>query len=209
MKVTNAELAIMAVKPDQYPIEEIPEVAFAGRSNVGKSSLLNKLINRRNLARTSSKPGKTQTINFYDINNKTLHLVDLPGYGYAKVSKSTRETWGEMIETYLTTREQLMAIFMVVDLRHPPTKDDIAMYEWIKHFQLPNQVIATKYDKIPKSQIQKHVKQIREGLGMAKGIQPIVFSAETGYGKDEVWQAIFQAFHADEVIGIDTPTIKE
>jgi len=192
VKVTNAEIVISAVKPEQYPKLLIPEVALAGRSNVGKSSLINTLINRKNLARTSSSPGKTQTLNFYII-NEIMHFVDLPGYGYAKVSKTTRKEWGMMIETYLTTREQLKTVFHIVDLRHPPTKDDIMMYEWLKHFDIPHEVIATKHDKIPKTQVPKHAKIIREELGMPKGKQPILFSSETGLGKDEVWKLIYEA----------------
>lgn len=135
MKVTSSDIVISAVKPEQYPNTPIPEFALAGRSNVGKSSFINKMINRKNLARTSSKPGKTQTLNFYII-NEALHFVDVPGYGYAKVSKTERDAWGRMIETYFTSRDQLRAALLIVDLRHPPTKDDIAMYEFLKHYDL-------------------------------------------------------------------------
>ncbi len=186
MKVTQAEIVISAVKPEQYPSELLPEFALAGRSNVGKSSFINKMINRKNLARTSSKPGKTQTLNFYLI-NEMLHFVDVPGYGFAKVPKSERDAWGRMMETYLTSREQLRAVLQIVDLRHPPSKDDVTMYEYLKHYELPVVVIATKADKIPKGKWQKHLKVIKETLGMNKEDELILFSSETGQGKDEVW----------------------
>lgn len=186
MKVTSSDIVISAVKPEQYPSDPIPEFALAGRSNVGKSSFINKMINRKNLARTSSKPGKTQTLNFYIINDE-LHFVDVPGYGYAKVAKTERAAWGRMIETYFTSREQLCAAILIVDLRHPPTKDDIAMYEFLKHYDLPCIVIATKADKIPKGKWQKHLKITRETLELAKEDELLLFSSETGEGKDQVW----------------------
>ena len=186
MKVTSSDIVISAVKPEQYPSDPIPEFALAGRSNVGKSSFINKMINRKNLARTSSKPGKTQTLNFYII-NEALHFVDVPGYGYAKVSKTERAAWGRMIETYFTSREQLRAAIQIVDLRHPPTKDDISMYEFLKHHKLPVIVIATKADKIPKGKWQKHLKITRETLGLSKEDELLLFSSETGEGKDKVW----------------------
>lgn len=189
MKVTSADIVISAVKPEQYPSESIPEFALAGRSNVGKSSFINKMINRKALARTSSKPGKTQTLNFYIIND-ILHFVDVPGYGYAKVSKSERAAWGKMIETYFTSREQLKAAILIVDLRHPPTKDDVAMYEFLKYYDLPCIVIATKADKIPKGKWQKHLKVTRETLGMDKEDDLLLFSSETGEGKDKVWAVL-------------------
>jgi GTP-binding protein len=150
MKVTSSEIVISAVKPAQYPAENLPEIALAGRSNVGKSSFINKMLARKSLARTSSKPGKTQTLNFYII-NEVLHFVDVPGYGYAKVSKKEREIWGKMIETYMTTREQLRAVVLLIDVRHPPTKDDVLMYGFLKHYDIPAIIVATKVDKIPKS----------------------------------------------------------
>lgn len=189
MKVTSSDIVISAVKPEQYPTAQIPEFALAGRSNVGKSSFINKMINRKNLARTSSKPGKTQTLNFYII-NEALHFVDVPGYGYAKVSKSERDAWGRMIETYFTSREQLRAAILVVDLRHPPTKDDIAMYEFLKHYDLPRIVIATKADKIPKGKWQKHLKITRQTLNMGKEDELLLFSGETGEGKDQAWAVL-------------------
>ncbi|MFS0861756.1 ribosome biogenesis GTP-binding protein YihA/YsxC [Fredinandcohnia sp. 179-A 10B2 NHS] len=189
MKVTSAEIVISAVKPDQYPEVDLPEFALAGRSNVGKSSFINKMINRKALARTSSKPGKTQTLNFYLI-NELLHFVDVPGYGYAKVSKREREIWGKMIETYLTTREQLKAVVQIVDLRHPPSKDDVMMYEFVKHYDIPVIIIATKADKIPKGKWDKHLKVVRETLNLEPGDHLIKFSSETGLGKDEAWSVL-------------------
>ncbi|ANU11333.1 GTP-binding protein [Planococcus antarcticus DSM 14505] len=189
MKVNNVELVISAVRPDQYPEDGLPEFALAGRSNVGKSSFINKMIGRKSMARISSKPGKTQTLNFYKIEEK-LFYVDVPGYGYAKVSKSEREAWGKMIERYITDREPLRAVIQIVDLRHPPSKDDIAMYEFMKHFEIPCIIIATKADKIPKGKWDKHKKIVRTTLDMDKTDPLIVFSAETGLGKDEAWQEI-------------------
>ncbi|MGM0835977.1 MAG: ribosome biogenesis GTP-binding protein YihA/YsxC [Bacillota bacterium] len=186
MKVTQAEIIISAVKPEQYPSDLLPEFALAGRSNVGKSSFINKMINRKNLARTSSKPGKTQTLNFYLI-NEMVHFVDVPGYGFAKVPKSERDAWGRMMQTYLTSREQLRAVLMIVDLRHPPSKDDVTMYDYLKHYDLPVIVIATKADKIPKGKWQKHKKVVRETLDMDQEDEVVLFSSETGQGKDEVW----------------------
>jgi GTP-binding protein len=189
MKVTSAEIIISAVKPEQYPENDLPEFALAGRSNVGKSSFINKMINRKNLARTSSKPGKTQTLNFFLI-NESLYFVDVPGYGFAKVSKKEREAWGKMIETYLTTRKQLRAVVLIVDLRHAPTSDDVMMYEFLKHYEIPTVIIATKADKIPKGKWQKHVKVVRETLNVVEGDPVIVFSSETGQGKDEAWTVL-------------------
>jgi GTP-binding protein len=189
MKVTSSEIVISAVKPAQYPAENLPEIALAGRSNVGKSSFINKMLARKSLARTSSKPGKTQTLNFYII-NEVLHFVDVPGYGYAKVSKKEREIWGKMIETYMTTREQLRAVVLLIDVRHPPTKDDVLMYGFLKHYDIPAIIVATKVDKIPKSKWQKHVKVIKDSLNMEKSDSFVLFSSETGQGKDEAWKII-------------------
>lgn len=189
MKVTSAEIVISAVRPEQYPEGDLPEFALAGRSNVGKSSFINKMLNRKSLARTSSKPGKTQTLNFFII-NEMMHFVDVPGYGYAKVSKSERAAWGKMIETYLTSREQLRAALLIVDLRHPPTKDDVMMYDFFKHYEIPCIVIATKADKIPKGKWQKHLKVTKETLQLEKGDEIILFSSETGQGKEEAWKSL-------------------
>lgn len=192
MKVTNAEIVISAVKPDQYPSNQLPEFALAGRSNVGKSSFINKMINRKSLARTSSKPGKTQTLNFYLI-NEAFHFVDVPGYGYAKVSKKEREAWGKMIETYLTTRSELRALLLIIDIRHEPSKDDVAMYSFLKHYEIPTIIVATKADKIPKGKWQKHLKVVKDTLHVAQHDPIVLFSSETGQGKEEAW-SIIQSF---------------
>ncbi|TWI57075.1 ribosome biogenesis GTP-binding protein YihA/YsxC [Halalkalibacter nanhaiisediminis] len=189
MKVTKAELARVAVKPDQYPTTRLPEIALSGRSNVGKSSFINKMINRKGLARTSQKPGKTQTLNFYEINEQ-IYFVDVPGYGFAKVPKSEREAWGKMIETYLQDREQLKAVVQIVDLRHPPSADDKMMYQWLKHFDIPVIVVATKSDKIPKGKWQKHLKVIAKDLEKAESDPIMLFSSETAQGKEELWKKI-------------------
>lgn len=199
MKVNQAEFIISAVGPSQYPEDALPEIALAGRSNVGKSSLINCLISRKNLARTSSQPGKTQTLNYYKI-NQDLYFVDLPGYGYAKVSKTKREQWGKFIESYLLNREPLRLVMQLVDLRHPPSKDDQAMYEWLRHMDVPVLVVATKADKIPKSRWPKHLKIVRETLGMDKGVQPLMFSSELGLGKDELWGILEQAIAYGEPV---------
>lgn len=186
MLVKQAEFVISAVSPKQYPTDNLPEIALAGRSNVGKSSLINKFINRKNLARTSSKPGKTQTLNYYLINKDYFYFVDLPGYGFAQVSHQVKEKWSKFIDEYLLHRENLRGVMQIVDLRHPPSKDDVMMYEWLQHVNADVLVVATKADKISKGQWQKHVKQIREGLKADKSQQIIVFSAENGQGLEEV-----------------------
>lgn len=189
MKVHNVELVISAVRPEQYPEDGLPEFALAGRSNVGKSSFINRMIGRKSMARTSSKPGKTQTLNFYKIEEQ-LFFVDVPGYGYAKVSKTEREAWGKMIERYITGREELKAVIQIVDLRHPPTADDCMMYDFLKHYNIPCIIIATKADKIPKGKWDKHKKVVKDTLGMDKNDPLIVFSSEMGLGFDEVWRTI-------------------
>lgn len=189
MKVHHVEMIMSAVKPEQYPEEGYPEFALAGRSNVGKSSFINKMIGRKSLARTSSKPGKTQTLNFYKIEEQ-LFFVDVPGYGYAKVSKSEREAWGRMIEQYLTGREQLRAVIQIVDLRHPPTTDDQMMYDFLGHYEIPVIIIATKADKIPRGKWDKHRKVVRETLNMRNTDPLIVFSSEKGIGMEEAWREI-------------------
>ncbi|MEB3100404.1 ribosome biogenesis GTP-binding protein YihA/YsxC [Ferviditalea candida] len=192
MKVTNAELVISAMGPDQYPQEALPEIALAGRSNVGKSSLINRMINRKSLARTSSTPGKTQTLNFYRINSN-LFFVDFPGYGFARVSKSLRAQWGKIIESYLQKREQLKLVLQIIDLRHPPTDDDCSMYEWLAYHGLPICVVATKADKVPKTKWSKHMDIIKRDLQIDPAHPLILFSSETGLGKDELWAVIQQA----------------
>jgi len=189
MKVHNVEMVISAVRPDQYPEDGLPEFALAGRSNVGKSSFINRMIGRKALARISSKPGKTQTLNFYKIEEQ-LFFVDVPGYGYAKVSKTEREAWGKMIERYITGRQELKAVVQIVDLRHPPTADDRMMYDFLKHYNIPCIVIATKADKIPKGKWDKHKKVVKETLNMEKNDPLIVFSSEKGIGFEEAWRTI-------------------
>lgn len=171
------------------PKNDKAEVAFAGKSNVGKSSLINSLVNRKALARTSAQPGKTQTINFYNINQQ-LYLVDLPGYGYAKVSQNEKEKWGKLIERYLHGSEQLRAVFLLIDIRHEPGANDKMMYEWICHNGYEPIIIATKLDKIKRSQTQKQVKLIREGLNVRPGTKIIPFSSETKQGVEDVWNLI-------------------
>ena len=163
MKVHNVQMIGSFVRPEQFPTEGLPEFALAGRSNVGKSSFINRMIGRKALARISSKPGKTQQLNFYKIEEQ-FFFVDVPGYGYAKVSKSERAAWGRMIETYFTGREQLKAVVLIVDIRHEPSEDDVLMYEYLKHFNLPVKVIATKVDKIGKTLIPRHLKLVLERL---------------------------------------------
>lgn len=189
MNVTKAEMIITAGKKSQFPVHDMPEIAFAGKSNVGKSSLLNAMLNRKALARTSSQPGKTQTINFYSVQD-TLMFVDLPGYGYAKVSKTERERWGQLIEDYLQNREQLKKIILLIDIRHEVGKNDKMMYDWIKHYHNNVIVVATKLDKIKRSQVQKQLSVIRKGLELTSEDKLIAFSAETKQGKDELWQII-------------------
>ncbi len=192
MKIKSSEFVISAVGPKQYPDEGLPEVALAGRSNVGKSSLINRMLLRKNLARTSSQPGKTQQLNYYRINGE-LFFVDVPGYGYAKVSRTEREAWGRMIENYLMNREPLKLVILLVDLRHPPTALDRSMYDWLSHYGIPLCVVGTKADKLSRSQLPKHAKQVRETLGMPKGQPLVLFSSETGAGRDELWSIIEQA----------------
>lgn len=165
------------------------EIAFAGKSNVGKSSLINALMNRKALARTSAQPGKTQTINFYNINDD-LYLVDLPGYGYAKVSQAEKEKWGKLIERYLHGSSQLKAVFLLIDIRHEPSANDRQMYDWILHNGYEPIIIATKLDKIKRSQVMKQVKLVKEGLQVLPGTIVIPFSAETKQGREEIWKVI-------------------
>lgn len=189
MKVHNVEMIGSFVRPEQFPEDGLPEFALAGRSNVGKSSFINRMIGRKAMARISSKPGKTQQLNFYKIEEK-LYYVDVPGYGYAKVSKSERAAWGKMIEQYFMGREQLKAVVLIVDIRHNPTADDCMMYDFLKHYNIPVIVIATKADKIPKGKWDKHKKNVRETLEMDKEDPLIVFSSEKGLGLEQAWAEI-------------------
>lgn len=183
-----------AVNKSQYPAEGIPEIALAGRSNVGKSSIINTLLNRRNFARTSQTPGKTRTINFYLINNE-FYFVDLPGYGYAKIAKSEKEKWGGIMERYLESRQELCSIFLLVDIRHEPTADDKLMYEWIKHFGYNCVVIATKADKIYRGQYQKHISIIRKKLQMESSEKVIPVSSLKKTGVEELWEEIVNQYN--------------
>ena len=189
MEVHNVDLTISAVRPDQYPKTNYPEVALVGRSNVGKSSLTNVLINRRNFAHTSSQPGKTQTLNFYAVEDQ-LYFVDVPGYGYAKVSKKERERFGQMIEQYLTQRDQLRGAILLVDGRHAPTADDVSMYQWLQYYHIPTLVVATKIDKVKGNTWNRQESLIKKTLGLAAGDQLVLFSAVNKTGKDDVWQWI-------------------
>lgn len=186
MKVNTAEIVISAVSKNQYPDERLPEIALAGRSNVGKSSFINKMINRKSLARTSSKPGKTQTLNFYKIND-IFYFVDVPGYGYAKVSKKEREKWGTMMEEYFALRANLTLTVLIVDIRHKPTEDDRMMYDFLKYYELPVLVVATKLDKIKKSRRTTYLKRVLTTLELEPEDTIIPFSAETAEGKEDVW----------------------
>ena len=191
MEVHNVDLTISAVRPDQYPKTNYPEVALVGRSNVGKSSLTNVLINRRNFAHTSSQPGKTQTLNFYAVEDQ-LYFVDVPGYGYAKVSKKERERFGQMIEQYLTQRDQLRGAILLVDGRHAPTADDVSMYQWLQYYHIPTLVVATKIDKVKGNTWNRQESLIKKTLGLAAGDQLVLFSAVNKTGKDAVWQWIVE-----------------
>lgn len=189
MKVKNAELDRVAVKPDQYPCDGLPEIAFAGRSNVGKSSLFNTLVNRKKLARVSQSPGKTRTINFYVINDR-FRIVDLPGYGYAKVSKSVSQQWGPMIEKYLANRSELVKVVQLVDSRHEPSKQDVQMYEWLKYYGMDGIVVATKSDKISRNELAKNIAIIRKTLKMAPEDKVIAVSSLKKTGYEELWEIL-------------------
>lgn len=186
MVIKNVSLETVCGITSRLPDNDKPEVAFAGKSNVGKSSLINALMNRKSLARTSAQPGKTQTINYYNIND-ALYFVDLPGYGYAKVSESVKEKWGKMIENYLHRSKQLKRVFLLVDIRHAPSANDRVMYDWIVRNGYHPVIIATKLDKINRSQIQKQLKLIREALQVEPGTVLIPFSAETKQGREEIY----------------------
>lgn len=189
MVIKSAELETVCGITSKLPENELIEIAFAGKSNVGKSSLINGLLNRKALARTSSSPGKTQTINFYNVNKK-LYFVDLPGYGYAKVSKEIKEKWGKMIERYLHTSKQLKAVFLLIDIRHEPSANDCNMYNWIVENGYHPVIIATKLDKIKRSQIQKQIKLIKTTLQVVPGTVVMPFSALNKDGRDAIWAYI-------------------
>lgn len=189
MIIKNVELESVCGVTSKFPMNEMPEIAFAGKSNVGKSSLINGLVNRKALARTSSQPGKTQTINFYNVNSE-LYFVDLPGYGYAKVSEKEKASWGKMIERYLHTSPVLKAVFLLVDIRHEPSANDANMYEWILANGYEPIIIATKMDKIKRSQLQKNIKLIKTGLNVVPGTKVLPFSAQTKQGREEILDLI-------------------
>ena len=193
MIVKNAELETVCGITSKLPENGQIEVAFAGKSNVGKSSMINALLNRKSLARTSAQPGKTQTINFYNVND-AMYLVDLPGYGYAKTSASEKEKWGKMIENYLHTSKKLQAVFLLIDIRHDPSANDKMMYDWIVDQGFNPIIIATKLDKLKRSQVQKQVKAIKTGLKLLPGTVVIPFSAETKQGRDEIWNLVDTEF---------------
>lgn len=189
MVIKNINLETVCGITSVLPENDKPEVAFAGKSNVGKSSLINALMNRKSYARISATPGKTQTINFYNIND-ALYLVDLPGYGYAKVSEKEKEQWGKLIERYLHKSAQLKAVFLLIDIRHEPSANDRMMYRWVVEQGFEPVIIATKLDKIKRSQVQKHVKMIRESLALVPGTKVVPFSSSTKQGRDEIWEMI-------------------
>ena len=191
--LNNAKYELTAVRPDQCPTGSLPEIAFSGRSNAGKSSIINTLLNRRNLARVAMTPGKTREINFYNVDGK-LYLVDLPGYGYAKVSKEKKRSWGDVVDTYLHSRRQLKLVVLLVDIRHTPSEDDKVMYDWLAGNGVPHLVVATKADKLPRSQVNPRLADIRKTLEMGEDIALIPFSAESKQGRDEVWAEINQVF---------------
>ncbi|XCP87112.1 ribosome biogenesis GTP-binding protein YihA/YsxC [Roseburia hominis] len=196
MVIKNVNLETVCGITSKLPDNALPEIAFAGKSNVGKSSLINALMNRKSYARISATPGKTQTINFYNIND-AMYLVDLPGYGYAKVSEKEKAQWGKLIERYLHGSKQLKAVFLLIDIRHDPSANDKMMYDWVINQGYEPIIIATKLDKIKRSQVQKHIKMVKEGLNLIPGTKVIPFSAETKQGREEIWELV------DELIGYD------
>lgn len=189
MQVNQATLVKMGTREEHFPTDDLPEIMLSGRSNVGKSSFINAITNRKNLAYTSSKPGKTQTLNFYQINEQ-FYFVDVPGYGYAKVSQKERMAFGQMVETYIATREDLRLAVLLVDFRHQPTEDDVLMYQFFKHYDIPVLVVATKMDKVGKTHRARHEKRIKKTLGFTNEDYFIPFSSVTNEGKDQVWQIL-------------------
>ena len=189
MKVKSADYVISAVSPEQWPTDGKSEIALSGRSNVGKSSLINHLLNRKNLARTSQKPGKTQKLNYFII-NEAFYFVDVPGYGYAQVSQKERQAWGRMMEQYFSENEQLRVVVALVDFRHPPTKEDIQMVEFLKYHEIPIIIVATKCDKVPKTKRPRQVKLIKEKLGIAPTDPFVIYSTQEHIGKDALWSEI-------------------
>ncbi len=189
MKTVRAEFVKSAVRPEHYPEMAMPEVAFVGRSNVGKSSLINTLVGRKDLAKTSNTPGRTQLINFFSVNGK-ISFVDLPGYGFAKVAKSLRKDWGEMIEAYLQGRQYLAMVIFVLDIRRDPNDDDLSLRDWLQNFRIPYLFVLTKADKLSRNQANVRRRVIEKYLGLPAGIKPILFSAKTQEGKSDIWQVL-------------------
>lgn len=196
MVIKSVELEIVCGVTSKLPSTDKPEIAFAGKSNVGKSSLINGLMNRKSLARTSSQPGKTQTLNYYNINN-SMYLVDLPGYGYAKANVKEKEKWGKMIENYLHNSRQLQAVFLLIDIRHEPSANDKQMYDWIVYQGFEPIIIATKLDKIKRSQVAKHLKMIKTGLNVKPHTPVLPYSALSKQGREEIWNLM------DELLGFE------
>lgn len=196
MVIKKVELETVCGYTSKLPDNDKPEIAFAGKSNVGKSSLINSLMNRKSLARISSQPGKTQTINFYNIND-AMYLTDLPGYGYAKVSQKEKEKWEKMIENYLNNSKQLRAVFLLIDIRHDPSANDKMMYEWMVYQGFHPIIVATKMDKIKRSQLQKQIKAVKVGLDVEPDTIIIPFSAVTKQGREEIWDLM------DQIIGYE------
>lgn len=199
MVIKEVSLETVCGITSKFPENPCIEVAFAGKSNVGKSSLINALMNRKSLARTSSQPGKTQTINFYNI-NRELYFVDLPGYGYAKVSEEIKAKWGKMIERYLQESKMLRAVFLLIDIRHTPSANDKLMYDWILHQNYKPIIIATKLDKIKRSQLQKQLKEIKQGLSVEPDTVIIPFSAQTKQGRDEIYSLLDGFLEKEECV---------
>lgn len=205
MVIKSAELETVCGITSTLPKNGLPEIAFAGKSNVGKSSMLNALLNRKSLARTSATPGKTQTINYYNV-NKELYFVDLPGYGYAKVSQSVKEKWGKMIEKYLRMSKVLRAVFLLIDIRHEPGANDKQMYEWIVAEGYEPVIIATKSDKISRGQIKRQTDMILKELKAPKNTVIIPFSAENKSGRDEIWELIGHILNSDAEASVTPAT---
>lgn len=197
--IKKAEFVTSFVDIISLPVDNLPEVALVGRSNVGKSSLINKVVNRKNLAKSSSTPGKTRTINYY-ILNSAWYMVDLPGYGFAKVSKREREKWGVMTEKYLSSREQLRGVIQLLDIRHPPTENDILMKQWLEHYEIPILLVATKTDKVSRNEKNKNIGVIKKTLNLPPDQNLITFSAESGEGLDEVKEALEEILKSPEPI---------
>lgn len=189
MKISSVDLFVSAVRRSQYPIDNQPEFLLVGRSNVGKSSFINTIVNRKNIARTSARPGKTQTLNFYHVNNQ-FYMVDVPGYGYASVNKEQQRKFGMMVEEYLETREELKRVFMLIDFRHKPTEDDLTMYNFLKYYNIPVTIVATKADKVSANKKDKNLKVIRETMDLLMGDDIILFSSVSKMGKDKVLESI-------------------